>query len=199
MAPAAPSDAVAVASRRFRLRDATRAEHARLDAFISTAGFLTSRSRYAVYLSATLAARDAIERGLEESTVSEVYPEWRHRLIAACLRQDIVDLGGPAPRLAAPAFPLADRAEILGALYVLEGSSLGARLLQRDASALGLTSELGARHMAAQVADGRAWPRFTALLDAEAFDHAEEVACLAAAKRVFEHFEQSYRQALQPA
>jgi heme oxygenase len=182
-------------SRRFRLRAATRAEHARLDALITSAGFLTTRPRYLAYLAATLNAREAIERALDAAGVVEVYPDWPLRGISACLRRDLDDLDH-APTLPVSGFAVSGRAAILGTLYVLEGASLGARLLQGAAADMGLHATFGARHMAAQTADSRVWPRFTSLLDAAVLDAAGEAACHQSAVLAFKRFERSYRQAL---
>ena len=54
----------------------------------------------------------------------------------------------------------------LGLAYVLEGSALGARLLDRQARALGLDAGFGARHLAAQTADLAAWHTFLGALEA---------------------------------
>jgi heme oxygenase len=183
-------------TRRFRLRNATRAEHARLDALITSAGFLTAKSRYLAYLAATLVAREAVEHALDAAGADEVYPDWPHRRIAVDLRRDLEDFGRAAPVSGASAFVVSSRAEILGALYVLEGASLGARSLQADAAKLGMDAAFGARHMAAQTTDRTVWPRFTSLLDAAEFDRSGETECVQTAVRVFERFEQSYRDAL---
>jgi heme oxygenase len=183
-------------TRRFRLRNATRAEHARLDALITGAGFLTTRSRYLNYLAATLAAREAVERALDAAGAEKAFPDWPRRRIAMDLRRDLQDLGHTASVSGASGFEVSSHAEILGALYVLEGASLGARLLQTAAATLGMDAGFGARHMATQTADRTIWPRFTSLLDAAEFDRAGEAECARMAAHVFERFEQSYRDVL---
>lgn len=55
------------------------------------------------------------------------------------------------------------------------------------------TPSSGARHMAAQISDGGAWRRLTALLDAADLDEADEIACVAGALATFGQFERSYR------
>ena len=96
------------------------------------------------------------------------------RLLAAAIRTDLDDLGLTAP-------PLPERHDLhlhstcpsglLGILYVLEGAALGARLLYRDAQALGLSDAYGARHLALQAADTGSWRAFLALLGrSPAFD-----------------------------
>jgi heme oxygenase/CheY-like chemotaxis protein len=129
-------------TRRFRLRNATRAEHARLDALITGAGFLTTRSRYLNYLAATLAAREAVERALDAAGAEKAFPDWPRRRIAMDLRRDLQDLGHTASVSGASGFEVSSHAEILGALYVLEGASLGARLLQTAAATLAWTPDL---------------------------------------------------------
>jgi heme oxygenase len=142
-------------------------------------------------------AREAVERALDAADAGEIYADWRHRRIAMDLRRDLQDLGYPAaPMSGALAFAISSRAGILGALYVLEGASLGARLLQAAAADLGMGPEFGARHMAAQTADRTAWPRFTALLNAAELDRSGEVECIQIAAHVFERFERSYRDVL---
>ncbi|MBI1684928.1 biliverdin-producing heme oxygenase [Caulobacter hibisci] len=179
------------------MRNATRGEHARLDALIRGAGFLTNRSRYLAYLSATLNAREAIERALGTANAVGVYAAWPQRRIASYLRQDLRDLGHAAPLPSEPSdFTVSGRAGILGALYVLEGASLGARLLQKAVLDLGMDAAFGARHMAMQTADSSAWLRFTSLLDEADFDAPDEAECAQTASRTFERFEQAYQEAL---
>ncbi|MDY6962674.1 MAG: biliverdin-producing heme oxygenase, partial [Pseudomonadota bacterium] len=59
-----------------------------------------------------------------------------------------------------------DLESLLGTLYVIEGSSLGARVLYRRAQKLGLTEIFGARHLAAQAQSGERWKRLLELLEA---------------------------------
>jgi heme oxygenase (biliverdin-IX-beta and delta-forming) len=54
----------------------------------------------------------------------------------------------------------------VGLLYVLEGSSLGARLIARQASRLGFDESFGARHLALQARSLENWRIFLGLLEA---------------------------------
>ncbi len=58
-----------------------------------------------------------------------------------------------------------DLETVLGALYVIEGSSLGARVLFSRAVALGLGESFGARHLARQ-STSKGWKTFLEVLDA---------------------------------
>jgi heme oxygenase len=67
--------------------------------------------------------------------------------------------------------------------YVLEGSSLGARVLRRQAAALGMSAGHGARHLWAQTAAPENWRAFVEALNAHA---GEESALIAGANAGFD-------------
>lgn len=123
---------------------------------------LDSAERYGRYLRGLAAFRMAVEHALSEKGVPE---GWIPQPIALLLAADMSDLNlGPAPDLTAsvPACP----SRWLGLAYVLEGSALGARLLQRQAGALGFGAGYGARHLAAQTAQPGRWQSFCLYLEA---------------------------------
>ena len=93
---------------------------------------------------------------------------------------------------------LAGEAELLGALYVLEGSALGARLIMKSAQALGLGATFGARHLAAQAGDALAWRSYLDLLLNAPLDDAGEATLHRAAAAVFDHFAYAYSRRLSP-
>jgi heme oxygenase len=184
----------AAASRRWRLKQATQAAHERVEALVGRAGMFASDEGYLRYLQATYRAREGVERQLEAAGAAALSPDWERRRLSQALSDDIRDLGGdlPADALSQPA--IGSRAELLGALYVLEGSALGARLLVKSAEALGYTARSGARHLHQQAGDGQAWRSFLALLAAEDMDEAQETACAAAANATFEAFALAYEE-----
>ena len=182
------------AHRRTTLRHATNEAHARLDGAIASAELLNSRGRYEAYLKATWAARRPCEVALENSDVAELYPAWPRRRICHALMQDIVDVSHapPAEAYAALTVPLTI-GQSLGILYVLEGSALGARMLKSQVAAIGMTADFGARHMAAQTSEPRAWGAFLSLLERTELDTAEEELCAKAAVDAFARFEQAFQ------
>lgn len=147
---------------RFALRELTRDDHEKLDALV---GEFTDRNAYLRYLEGMAAFRGGVERSLAGVDYPQTFGDWRPGEISAALAQDLQDLGHDAPR-APISFDLPiDSDGLLGVLYVLEGSSLGARLLVRRAAELGLTAEHGARHLAEQTARPDSWQAFVTLLD----------------------------------
>jgi heme oxygenase (biliverdin-IX-beta and delta-forming) len=150
-------------SRRYQLRSATHAEHAALEDVV---GAIDSLYGYMSYVRGLLSFRAPLERHIASSAWPPAFGDWRPTSIAAALHSDLSDL-----RLAAaPEVSINlsnDAAGILGACYVLEGSSLGAKILSKHATRLGLTAEYGARHLSAQVLSLESWRAFLHLLENE--------------------------------
>ena len=144
-------------SLRSALRTHTSSLHHDLDAAI---GLLDSVERYRAYLAGTWRFRAAAEGAVEGCAF------WDVDRLTPLLEQDLEELHGQEARRP-PAAP--DRPEsvsaYLGSLYVLEGSSVGARMLCRDAARLGYGPSFGARHLYRQCEDRTRWPRFLELLD----------------------------------
>ncbi|MDX3911594.1 MAG: biliverdin-producing heme oxygenase, partial [Sphingobium sp.] len=97
-------------------------------------------------------------------------PDLTQRCRLPLVIADMQDLGVTAPEGGLPAFvagePL-DMGTALGWLYVTEGSNMGAALLRKDAQKLGLTDDVGARHLApAEEGPAPHWRAFVAALDA---------------------------------
>lgn len=148
-------------SRRFCLRQGTWATHQELDALI---GPLNTLAAYKRYLLAVYTLRKSFESAIHEVTWPEHFGTWRPTTLAAAMEQELADLGLAAP----PTQPLptfSNISSLLGALYVTEGASLGARLLVRQADSLGMTSDFGARHLTQQVAESDQWTHFLTVLD----------------------------------
>lgn len=160
------------------LRDALRTHtaplHTELDRMVG--GFET-REQYLPYLRHTYRFRHMVEPAVLGAAF------WPVRPIAAEAARDLADLGAPLPVCPVIA-PLTDPSETLGALYVLEGSSVGARLLYRRAQALGLTETFGARHLAEQASQPQRWPEFLNLLN-DGSAHLERDRIFAGAEQMF--------------
>ena len=116
-------------SPRFALREATSEAHERLDARLSTFD-LTDTDDYGAFLLAQAGAFLPMEAALEAAGVSAVIDDWPDRRRSELLRADLAGLGLAEPK-AVPAPALSSEADILGALYVLEGSRLGGAILIR--------------------------------------------------------------------
>lgn len=179
-----------VSERRFALKRATDAAHTRLEAIVQSADMFATVEGYRRYVAATWAMRDRCERLLDLNGAADLWPDWPGRRIAGLAAQDMADIG-MAPDPAEENLHLRlTRPEQLGLLYVLKGSSLGARILVRMVSALGLTADSGARHLHAQSLGPSTWRSFLTVLDAS-----PEPPCHETARAAFAAFADAYGQA----
>lgn len=155
-------------SRRIRLRETTSEAHASLDRLV---GSFDSRQSYGVYLRGISAFRAAMERKLSSVVWPSGLAVWPLELFSDLIAADLEDLDIPAqPAISPPDLP-AQADEMLGMIYVLEGSALGARLLYKRAQLLGFDADFGARHLALQSRRSDRWSDFLALLEsADAVD-----------------------------
>lgn len=179
-------------TRRARLKAATESLHSRLDAHVDEAGFLKTMDGYRDYLLRTFHARVAVEAALDRSGAERLYPAWPARRIGDALRRDLADLELAAEAGPAPSRETMGTGAMLGALYVLEGASIGARVIARRAAALGVGPGHGARHLHAQADDAQAFRSFLEVLEGVELDERGEAECERAAIATFESFERSY-------
>lgn len=149
------------------LRDRTADAHASLDQLVGPFDTLDSYRRY---VRGIAAFRLPLEAKLASVVWSEIAGGYRYQRLSDLLVEDIADLGlAPVP-VAAPQPAALSFDELVGTLYVLEGSALGSRILYRRAQALGLTAGQGARHLAVQSQASEQWQSFLALLEAVPLD-----------------------------
>jgi heme oxygenase len=123
--------------RRFRLKAATDAAHNHVESIVRSARMLDTRAGWLRYLEATFEMRAAAELALDAAHAERVFPAWPTRRLAALVAADILDLGGSCEAAFEPWPEFSDAAELLGALYVLEGSALGARVITGLADRMG--------------------------------------------------------------
>lgn len=181
-------------SRRAFLRESTADAHAALDDMI---GAFDSLSSYKIYLRGMSAFRIPVETMLAGRTWPDDLSLWSEQAFGALIRADLADLNmtddeAVPASMAIPPIGAA-REDMLGMLYVLEGSALGARLLYRRAQALGLRSDFGARHLAAQAEKSDRWSRFLHLLESADAIEIDRVA--SASRATFTVAETAFRRA----
>lgn len=170
------------------LRDATAAGHARLDALLSALDICTAAG-YRKFLEINAAALLPLEQSLLRAGVHDILPDWDHRARSSSILRDLARLGGTPRLLDVPELP--DRFAVLGTLYVLEGSRLGAAYLLRkvrqcsDPLVSGNTAFLG--HGAGRPL----WPGFLAVLECHAGELADDDDIVAPARCAFSAFEQA--------
>ena len=155
---------------RFALRDGTAESHAQLDGSIAR---FTTLDAYCRYLAGQYLFRKRIEERFAGTDAQLCEASgWKLLALLDAIRRDMIDLNvsEPVQKGSSAPFPVADRSALIGSLYVIEGSNIGARLLYRDALQLGLGAEYGASHLSLQSADKSRWPDFLALLEKSDID-----------------------------
>lgn len=178
----------AKASVRHALRASTVRAHAQVDAFFPEG--LSSRRDYRIYLRGMHALLSALQEALAGCAAAEL---WNQSARLAHLRQDLAALDAK-PLTPAGAMRIAGAPGAAGALYVVEGSALGARLLLADTASLGYT-EKGANFLRGHAADAQRWRRFVAWLEAQNFDSQAERAMFESAAATFACAKQEFRRA----
>lgn len=170
------------------LRNATAAEHARLDTRLGALDLCTVDG-YRRFLAINAAALLPLERSLVRAGVRNVLPDWDDRARSEAILADLSRLGDTPHLLDAPV--LADRAAVLGTLYVLEGSRLGAAYLLRAVRQCSDPVISGTTAFLAHGAGRPLWPGFLAILEGHAGDIQDEANIVAPARRAFALFEQA--------
>lgn len=112
-----------------RLREATGAAHARVDALFSRFD-LARRDDYAGLLAAHAEALLPVEALLDQAGADAIIADWPQRRRASILQVDLDALGIPLPAPKTDDSAPSDAA-MAGMLYVLEGSRMGGRFLAR--------------------------------------------------------------------
>ena len=92
------------------------------------AALLGAEAAYGAFLVGSGDALFPIEAALSQAGAEAVLPDWPQRARSGALREDLAEFGAEASApVAAPLF--LSRASLYGALYMLEGSRLGAKAL----------------------------------------------------------------------
>ena len=167
------------------LRDATAAEHARLDARLG-AFDLRTVGGYRKFLEINAAALLPLERALVRAGVRDVLPDWDHRARSKSILCDLARLGGTPRSLDVPELP--DRSAVLGTLYVLEGSRLGAAYLLREVRQCSDAVVSGNTAFLSHGAGRPLWPSFLAALERHASELADDGDIVGPARSAFSLF-----------
>lgn len=177
-------------SARAALRARTAEEHARVDALFSRFD-LAAEDGYRNFLAAQAGAFLPIEAALDAGGIGEIVPDWHERRRGGALRADLSRLGVAPAEDARPIFE--GEPEMLGALYVLEGSRLGGSLLKRS-----VAPGFPRAFLDAPQPPG-AWRKLLALIDVSLSRPDQADRAVTAARMVFGAFESSGTQILELA
>ena len=172
---------------RHLLRQRTGDLHVELDGILSHTDFDDRRS-YASFLTRQAEPLFAIERSIDNSAFAIDLPDWAERQRSDAMRRDLAILG-VAPSPPDPSNPVLDVPDqLLGALYVLEGSRLGAKYLVRQARS---SRDPAVREATAYLSHGEGkpfWPTFLTVLGERENRGLDPELLIAGARSAFELF-----------
>lgn len=166
-----------------RLRTHTRSAHVRLEERLGRFEWLATPETYACMLDRFYGFYVRAEPELARSTSEIAGLELTLRRKTPLLTADLMSLGRTLHQLRAlpriGTIGVGDPARALGALYVLEGATLGGKLIQREVGRrLGLGAASGTAFFGAYGSDAaRQWRRFGAVLGREAEEHDLDAIC----------------------
>ena len=164
---------------RFALRDGTQDRHEALDARFADLD-LSDREDYVFFLRSQAAALLPLEATLDHGGAAQVLPDWPGHRRGAALVADLDALGATIPPpVAVPS--LIGEPDVLGALYVLEGSRLGAKMLVRQVPGDSPKAFLSHR-------PPMEWGQFVALLEQKLASPVDRAVALGAAGATFDAF-----------
>lgn len=166
------------------LKEATAAYHARLDAQLG-AFDLHDLAGYRRFLEANAAALLPLEAALVAAGVHE-FLDWDRHTRSRAILGDLAAIGGSAAPLDPPV--LSGRPAVLGTLYVLEGSRLGAAYLLKHVRRACDPRILNATAYLAHGAGQHLWQDFLAALERHAGEWPDEDDIVVPARRAFDLF-----------
>lgn len=171
---------------RERLRDATATAHRELDAQLSSFD-LTVFSGYCRFLQASAGALLPLEAALVDAGVARLFPDWPERARSAAIVADLERLGRDAH--ATVSVPSMTPSGVLGTIYVLEGSRLGAKFLLKTVADAADPRIGEATAYLSHGTGKRLWQSFLTMLQGE--DICDEDEAIEAAQLAFAAFEQA--------
>jgi heme oxygenase (biliverdin-IX-beta and delta-forming) len=173
------------------LRRATRSAHDRLEARLPLLWPAASTVAYRRILEALFGFHAPLEARLTEVSKTFAPLAWEPRRKVLLLRTDLLALGAtPAGIDALPRCealpPVASAAEALGCLYVVEGATLGGRVIARRLRSVGVSPASGGRFFHGYgAATGRMWTQFVEHLEGSSGTRAQRERTVATAVDLF--------------
>jgi heme oxygenase len=173
---------------RSRLKKATDKAHRDLDVQFATLD-LCRLEGYRRFLEASAAALLPLERALEFAGVADVFVDWHQRTRRAALIADLASIGADARPLKV-SYPM-NRNAVIGIMYVLEGSRLGAKYLLRMIARSADPLIPAATAYLSHGAELHLWQSFLEVLKRETVAVHDEVEIVNGARMAFSMFAQA--------
>jgi heme oxygenase (biliverdin-IX-beta and delta-forming) len=169
------------------IKEATKEAHQQLEVIVvKKLKAIRSNADYSDLLKHFYAYFSQVEKAIAPFITTAVLPDHASRRNSAYLKQDIEALGSSVTELPVALSPeIRNTAAALGALYVMEGSIMGGRIIVQMLEKHGITE--GVSFFSGYGAEtGKMWQAFTEVLNK--VDTEEERDAIEAANGVFQNF-----------
>ena len=166
--------------------EATKTSHRRLDLALSWLDLGKPRY-YEGFLRGQAEALIPLEASLERHGVADIVRDWPLRARTPALEHDLAALDVACDPLPQPSFKNA--ADMLGAVYVLEASRMGARIMLARLAQHPHSSAIGATAYLRHGFGKRFWPTFLALLETHPEAQADTAGVVQGAEIAYGMFE----------
>lgn len=144
------------------IREATHTSHRRLDLALSWLDLGKPRY-YAGFLRGQAEALFPLEIALERGGIEQILPDWPERVRSKALEHDLAVMDASCDPLPVPR--LDNAAQLLGAVYVLEASRMGARVMLARLAQYPDSCSIGATKYLKHGFGKRFWPSFLDVLE----------------------------------
>ncbi len=172
-----------------KIKEATKTAHQQLEVLVvKRLKAIRSNADYADLLKHFYAYFSKVEQAIAPFISAEVLPDYASRRNASYLKEDIEALGGTMDALPPVQAPvIRNTASALGALYVMEGSIMGGRIIVQMLEKSGITEGVSFFSGYGE-ATGQMWQRFTEVLNHHASTEEDQALTIAAANATFTQF-----------
>lgn len=176
-----------------RLKEETKENHQALERLlIPRIKAIKTKDDYSSLLSLFYKYFGGLEQKIDRVVDHELLPDYAERRKTSSIADDIHALGGTVPAFSDTQPEINDHQQALGALYVIEGSALGGKIISKmisqalgDAASPALSFYQGYGENTDEM-----WATFKGILNEQLISPAEQDRVLAAANETFLRFKQ---------
>lgn len=171
------------------IKEATTQAHQKLEKkVVQKLKAIRSNEDYADLLRHFYAYFSHLEKAIAEYITPDLLPDYKDRRNSSYLKRDIEELGSTVNDLPETNVPeISGPIQALGALYVMEGSIMGGRIIVQMLEKYGVTKGVSF-FSGYQEATGQMWGTFTGVLNQAAKTDEDQVLAIQAANETFANF-----------
>lgn len=172
-----------------QIKEATKTAHQQLEGVVvRKLKAIESDADYAEFLKHFYVYFHSVEQAIAPYITADILPDYKDRRNSSYLKQDIEALGSDVVALPDAVAPSINNvSEALGALYVLEGSIMGGRIIVQMLEKLGITKGVSFFSGYGE-ATGQKWETFIDVLNTQAHTSEQHEQAIRAANETFANF-----------